>query len=391
MNAAAQPRERALLLDCFSAALRAVDGRARVHAALTNGTAGLPVDAGRVVVLAVGKAAPRMTLGAIDALGSRVARALVITKSGHVDEGLRHLADVTVIESAHPVPDSRSLAAGAQLLGWVESLAPGEFPLFLVSGGASSLAEVLHANVTLDELAALNRRLLAEGVAIGEINAQRRALSRIKGGALIERLQGRAGCALFMSDVPGDDPSVIGSGLAGPAARDRLHRIVIANVEDAMAAAAGRAREAGLRVQIGEARFAADAARLGARFAATIATGAADVFVWGGESTVELPAAPGRGGRNQQLALAAARDLHGRHGLTLLAAGTDGIDGPTTDAGAIVDGGTWQRVRDAGLDGDDCLARADAGAALEAAGDLLHTGPTGANVGDLVIGLACMV
>jgi len=388
VNAAAQPRDRALLLDCFSAALRAVDGRARVRAALADGSAGLPPDARRVVVLAVGKAASRMALGASDALGARMARALVITKSDHVDQELRRLGGVTVIESAHPVPDARSLVAGAQLLAWVEALAPGEWPLFLVSGGASSLVEVLPADVALDQLAGLNRRLLAEGVAIGAINAQRRALSRIKGGALIERLQGRAGCALFMSDVPGDDPAVIGSGLAGPAARDRLRRIVIANVEDAMAAAADRAREAGLRVQIGEARFADDAARLGARFAGALATRAANVFVWGGESTVELPPAPGRGGRNQQLALAAARGLHGRSGLTLLAAGTDGTDGPTIDAGAIVDGGTWQRIRDAGLDGEACLARADAGTALEAAGDLLHTGATGANVGDLVIGLA---
>jgi hydroxypyruvate reductase len=242
--------------------------------------------------------------------------------------------------------------------------------------------------VTLAELAALNRRLLAEGVAIQAINAQRRARSRIKGGALIERLQGRAGCALLLSDVPGDDPAVIGSGLAGPARGDRLHRVVIASNDDAVGAAAGAARAAGLSVQVGEARFDGDAAALGARFAQAIASGAADVFVWGGESTVRLPPAPGRGGRNQQLALAAARALQGQRGLTLLAAGTDGTDGPTEDAGAMVDGGTWQRIRDAGLDGEDCLARADAGAALEAAGDLLHTGATGTNVGDLVIGLA---
>jgi hydroxypyruvate reductase len=388
VNGPAQPRDRALLLDCFTTALRAVDGRSLVRAALTDGAAVVPADARRVVVLAVGKAASRMTLGASDALGTRMARALVITKSGHVDDELRHLADVTAIESAHPVPDARSLDAGTQLLAWVDALAVDELPLFLVSGGASSLVEVLHENVTLAELAALNRRLLAEGVAIQAINAQRRARSRIKGGALIERLQGRAGCALLLSDVPGDDPAVIGSGLAGPARGDRLHRVVIASNDDAVGAAAGAARAAGLSVQVGEARFDGDAAALGARFAQAIASGAADVFVWGGESTVRLPPAPGRGGRNQQLALAAARALQGQRGLTLLAAGTDGTDGPTEDAGAMVDGGTWQRIRDAGLDGEDCLARADAGAALEAAGDLLHTGATGTNVGDLVIGLA---
>jgi len=390
VNGAAQPRSRALLLDCFSAALRAVDGRTLVRAALAQGTACLPPTADRVVVLAVGKAASRMALGAGDALGARQARALVVTKAGHVDDELRSRAGVTLIESAHPVPDARSLAAGAQLLHWVDTLAPGEVPLLLVSGGASSLVEVLHEDVTLDELAALNRRLLADGVAIGAMNAQRRALSRIKGGALAARLQGRAGCALLLSDVPGDDPAVIGSGLAGPGPGpgDRLHRVVVAGIDAAVASAASVARAAGLQVQCGAARFDGDAAALGAQFAQALATRSADVFVWGGETTVWLPPAPGRGGRNQQLALAAALALQGERGLTLLAAGTDGTDGPTGDAGAIVDGDTCQRIRDAGLDAEDCLTRADAGTALAAAGDLLHTGPTGTNVGDLVIGLA---
>jgi len=341
-----------------------------------------------VVVLAVGKAASRMALGAGDALGARQARALVITKAGHIDDELRARTAVTLVESAHPVPDARSLAAGALLMQWVDTLGPGEVPLLLVSGGASSLVEVLHEHVTLDDLAALNRRLLAAGLAIGAMNARRRALSRIKGGALVARLQGRAGCALLLSDVPGDDPAVIGSGLAGPSPGDRLQRLVIGGIDAAVAGAAGAARAAGLQARCGEARFDGDAVELGAHFARQLATRSADVFVWGGESTVRLPPAAGRGGRNQHLALAAARALQGQRELMLLAAGTDGSDGPTDDAGAIVDGGSWLRIGDAGLDPDECLARADAGAALEAAGDLLHTGPTGTNVGDLVIGLA---
>ncbi|MGB6451452.1 MAG: MOFRL family protein, partial [Steroidobacteraceae bacterium] len=108
---------------------------------------------------------------------------------------------------------------------------------------------------------------------------------------------------------------------------------------------------------------------------------------WGGESVLELPAHPGRGGRNQHLALEAARLIAGYEDLVLLAAGTDGTDGPTVDAGAIVDGDTCARAASAGLDVDDCLRRADSGAALAAAGDLVHTGPTGTNVGDLVMGL----
>jgi hydroxypyruvate reductase len=109
--------------------------------------------------------------------------------------------------------------------------------------------------------------------------------------------------------------------------------------------------------------------------------------IWGGESTVRLPVKPGRGGRNQHLALAAARLLVSHDELTLFAAGTDGTDGVTSDAGAIVDSETVERGTLSGLDADDCLARADSGAFLEASGDLVHSGPTGTNVGDLVLGI----
>jgi len=111
------------------------------------------------------------------------------------------------------------------------------------------------------------------------------------------------------------------------------------------------------------------------------------VRVWGGESTVKLPESPGRGGRNQHLALAAARLIAGQSDLLLLAAGTDGTDGVTDDAGALVDAETCARLALAELDADECLRRADSGTALAAAGDLIHTGPTGTNVGDLVIGI----
>jgi len=387
-----QPHSRALLLDWLSHALHAVDGRERVRCALSGpAAAALAGDCAGVVVFAVGKAAARMTLGAYDALGPRLRRALVVTKAGHLDAALAGCRDVTALESAHPVPDARSLEAGARLVAAVDALAPGERPLFLVSGGASSLVEVLRPGVALAELAALNRSLLAGGGDIGEINTQRRALSLIKGGALVARLGGRPALALLMSDVPRDDPAVIGSGLAGPVPGERVHRQVIARNEDAVEAVRAAAAAAGFRVRVAGSRFAGDAGSLGARFAVELVAGGPGVLVQGGESTVRLPRTPGRGGRNQQLALAAARGLRGRAGLALLAVGTDGTDGPTGDAGALVDGTTWQRIADGGRDGDDCLARADAGAALEAAGDLVHTGATGTNVGDLVIGLARMV
>lgn len=392
MSNSLQSRSRALLLEWLSLALRAVDGRTRVSAALAAPDIAAMIGGHRgVVVLAAGKAASRMTLGAYDALGPRILRALVITRAGHADAELLDCRNCSVIEAAHPVPDERSLVAGARLTAEVEGLAPGELPLLLVSGGASSLVEVLAPGVALEELAALNRELLAAGAAIEAINVRRRKVSLIKGGALIERFGGKAALALFISDVPHDDPAVIGSGLAGPVPGDRVRRRVIAGIDDAVDAVRAAASAAGCRVRAGAARFAGDAATLGACFATELAARATEVLVSGGESTVCLPREPGRGGRNQHLALAAARALRGGAGLTLLAVGTDGTDGSTDDAGALVDGGTWQRIADAGYDGDDCLVRADAGTALEAAGDLVHTGATGTNVGDLVIGLARVV
>jgi glycerate 2-kinase len=193
---------------------------------------------------------------------------------------------------------------------------------------------------------------------------------------------------LFISDVPGDDPALIGSGLLGPApSGDALHRQVIASIESAVDGAAEAARARGLTVRRAGVRFAGEAQRLATQFTHELALGSAQVYLWGGESTVRLPAAPGRGGRNQHLALAAARLIAGYGDLALLAAGTDGIDGPTEDAGAVVDGETCGRIAVLGFDADESLRRADSGRALAAAGALLRTGPTGTNVADLVIGL----
>ena len=302
---------------------------------------------------------------------------------------LRERGHVELLLGAHPLPDERSLTAGARLLAWVDSLPSTVEPLFLISGGSSSLVEVLADGVTLADLEELNRTGLAAGIAIGELNARRMALSRIKGGRLAARLKGRPARALFVSDVPADDPRVIGSGLMGPAEQgaDRIVRTIVASIDDAVAAVAARAAELGLGTHVAPRRFADAAHRLAARFAHELSLSAAQVCVWGGESTVALPAHPGRGGRNQHLALAAARLIAGHPQLLLLAAGTDGSDGVTEDAGALVDADSCARVALAGLDADACLAQADSARALAASGDLVHTGPTGTNVGDLVIGL----
>ena len=146
-------------------------------------------------------------------------------------------------------------------------------------------------------------------------------------------------------------------------------------------------RAQGLTVELAAGRIAQDAERLAVRLAHELHFSRVPLKVWGGESVVRLPPSPGRGGRNQHLALATARLIAGDERLMMLAVGTDGTDGPTDDAGALVDGDTCARVMLAGLEVEDCLRRADSATALAAAGDLVHTGPTGTNVGDLVIGL----
>jgi hydroxypyruvate reductase len=267
--------------------------------------------------------------------------------------------------------------------------------------------------MSLEDLRKFNHWALASGHGIGAVNAVRRRLSMIKNGALLAELQGRPTVAFYISDVPEDDPALIGSGLLSdardfplpenlpfwisrlvrplpatlPSVAGGVSHHVVATLEDAVQAACAAGEARGLRVERPRGRFHGEATELATRFCHELALSDGALQVWGGESTVRLPRKPGRGGRNQHLALAAARLLVVHDDLTLLAAGTDGTDGPTADAGAIVDSTTVERGTLGGFDADDCLVKADSGRFLEAAGDLLHTGPTGTNVGDLVLGL----
>lgn len=375
---------RELLLTLLHAGIRQVEGRRCVRAALADfDTGGAPVW-----LAAVGKAAESMALGAHDALGPKIERALLIPRDAPASRDLEALSGLEVLLGSHPLPDERSLAAGGRLLAFVDGLPPHVLPVFLISGGSSSLVEVLESGATLRDLEELTRRSFSEGMAIGELNEKRTALSRIKGGRLAERLKGRPARALFVSDVPNDDPRVIGSGLMGPSpSGDAVERQVVASVDHAVAAVADAGARCGLTVRPPSGRFAGDAAKLAARFAHELLLSPTQLAVWGGESTVLLPPHPGRGGRNQHLALAAARLIAGHTELLLLAAGTDGVDGLTEDAGALVDSESCARLALAGVDVEQCLEQADSSRALAASGDLVHTGPTGTNVGDLVIGL----
>ncbi len=374
-------------------------------------------------VVAIGKAAAAMAQGAVAAMGEQLAGGVIVVPVGHVPAGFNPQAHgLHVSYGTHPLPDGASLAAGQGVVDFVTALDARAQVLFLVSGGASSLVDWLVPGASLADLQALNRWALQSGAAIAQVNALRRRISRLKGGGLARSVQGRPTHALMISDVPGDDPRIIGSGLlhafpedlAGepraaalpPELRDLLDRLpssrpsvagvpavpvrVVASAGTACRAAAATARAHGLQARLVRARIDGDAAELGVRFVAALARQPEGVVqVRGGESTVSLPAQPGRGGRNQHLALAAALEFErrGLHDVHLLAAGTDGIDGAGSDAGALVDDETCERGRDAGCDPMETLARADSGTFLEAAGDLLHTGPTLTNVGDLVLGL----
>lgn len=400
---------RRALLEIFDAAVAAVNGAVRVRDHLRAHP--LP---GPVHVIAIGKAACPMARGAVEALGERIRGALIVTKHGHAEP-----LPWPVIEAGHPVPDSASLAAGERLLAFVAALPPEAPVLVLLSGGASALVERLPEGAGLEHLRRLNEWILASGRDIAAANRIRKRLSLVKGGRLAARLAPRAVLCLAISDVPGDDPRYIGSGplvadasigeepiddapadlralLARtpppPAADDpafaRVRVEIVARLADAKQAAARAARERGLDAVVEPEPLRGDALEAGVRLAARLLESCPrQVRVWGGETTVRLPPRPGRGGRNQSFALAAALALRGKPGVYLLAAGTDGTDGPTEDAGALVDGETVARGEAAGLDAGRALAGADAGTFLAASGDLIRTGPTGTNVMDLVLGL----
>ncbi|MBU6420960.1 MAG: DUF4147 domain-containing protein [Gammaproteobacteria bacterium] len=395
---------RQFLLQLFQRGLAAVNGRCCVHAALRSREFSTPL-----YLVAIGKAADSMTAGALDAVGSQLTSGLVITRYGHQDSPVYRDPRILLLEAGHPLPDEQSLAAGNALRLFLASAPPEAHFLFLISGGASSLTEVPAEGISLAHLRTLSRWLLASGLPIDAVNRVRSAFSRIKGGRLLADLGSRPADLLLISDVPGDVPEHIGSGLLLPPLPGPLPELPeqFANLKPqwplpqvpagkvtvhmlATNAQARRAVEAAAADSVAHAQVhadfpAGDAATCGERIAEFMLHAEPGLHIWGGETVVRLPEHPGRGGRNQMLALAAACKLAGHDGIQVLAAGTDGTDGNSNDAGALVDGGTLARGGDGGFDATDCLTRADAGNFLEASGDLVYTGPTGTNVMDLVI------
>ncbi len=370
-------QRNALLNSIWEAAIDAVSGYRAVVNALQSDSAFRPDQ-----VIAVGKAASGMCRGALDNLPP--CDALVVTKYGHLDAELLERERVTAIESAHPIPDQNSLAAGHALLERTFTMPPESRLLLLISGGASALAEALPADMSLDDLQAQTDQMIASGNTIAEINAWRKQHSMIKDGKLIEAFKGREVRVYAISDVEGDSISTIGSGLGDPHRASVMAAArVIASNGIARARAEQKAQEFGYEIRVNEETLYGDVFELAGVIGDTLRNAEPGVYIWGGEPTVVLPDNPGRGGRNQSLALAISEYIRGLDHISLLVAGTDGSDGPTTAAGGLVDGSTWSNKREARA----ALKRADAGPYLEKRGALFITGPTNTNVMDLAIAI----
>jgi glycerate 2-kinase len=416
------------------AAVAAVDPEARVRAHLEPTRQGARViereravaeiARDRVRIIAVGKAAMAMARGASAALGGAI-RGIVVAPSG----GGRLPRSLVRLRGEHPLPGRGSLAAGRAVWGELGGLARDEMVLVLLSGGASSLLALPAPGVTLEDKLATTKLLLRAGATIAETNAVRKHLSRLKGGGLARRAAPASVVTLLLSDVIGDSPAVIGSGPTAPdpttfadvwavlerydlvervpaRVRRRIERgrrggveetvkpgeirtraIVVGNVASALEGAAREARRLGFEPRVWTERLRGEARRAATRVAREIERVGRvrkPICLLAGGETIVRVGGDGRGGRNQELALALAEKIAGRN-VAALAAGTDGIDGPTDAAGAFVDGETVARARCRGLEPRGFLRRNDSHGFFSKMGDLHRPGPTGTNVMDVTI------
>jgi hydroxypyruvate reductase len=338
---------------------------------------------GPVHVLAVGKAASSMMTGAQQST-VHISSGFMVTKVDHLEDFI--LDDlIHVYEAGHPIPNNTSLVAGTHMLEWVSSLSPSANLIVLLSGGASTLVEVLPEGWTLKDLQILNRQLLASGADIESINRNRKCISLIKGGKLLQNFNGRRVEVFSISDVQGDKLESIGSGLGIETTGQRFQHnsTVIASNQTVRKSIEQSASFQGLPVRINEESLYEDVATLCARLVQQVNEGRDGLYIYGGESTVKLPPSPGIGGRNQMLALLFARelkksDLRNISGVFL---GTDGTDGPTKYAGASVD---WNTLENS-FEADRAIEAADPTPFLEQKQACINTGPTGTNVMDIAL------
>lgn len=338
--------------------------------------------AGDVIVVGAGKAAASMA-AVVEQQWAPPLTGLVIVPYGHT----ANCDQIEIVEAAHPVPDENGVAATRRILDMISGLTADDTVVCLFSGGGSSLLCAPAAGVTLEEKKAATARLLKSGAAIHEINSARKAMSAVKGGRLAEACAPANIITLIISDVPGNDPSVVASGptLADAASALESDVRILATSDDALQAAALRVLESGINPYLlgdlsGDAR---ELAREHAQLAIDIAAGKGPVekpcvILSGGETTVRVTGT-GRGGRNGEYGLALAVALDGHEGISAIAADTDGIDGAGENAGCLVFSDSLQRSPD---DARTMQSNNDTYSFFEALGDLVMTGPTRTNVND---------
>jgi hydroxypyruvate reductase len=413
--------DRELLLALYRAAVDAVSPARCLPPRLP------PPPRGRTVVVGAGKAAGAMAQ-AVEAHWRGPLSGLVVTRYGHGAP----TRQIEVVEAAHPVPDAAGRRAAARILDTVRGLTRDDLVLCLISGGGSALLAAPAAGLTLEDKQAVNKALLRSGANISEMNCVRKHLSAIKGGRLAAACAPARVVTLAISDVPGDDPSVIASGPTVPdpttfadalavlakygidepraviehlrAARDESPKpgdlrlaggevVILATAQDALRAAAAVAHASGVAPLIlgdsieGEARDVAAVhagiARQIARYGGQLGSPAAPpcALISGGETTVTVRG-DGRGGRNAEFLLALAVALDGHPGISAIAADTDGIDGSEDNAGALLAPDSLARAAALGVAAKARLAANDGYGFFAALGDLVTTGPTRTNVND---------
>ena len=370
---------------------------------------------GRVLLVSAGKAAWQMAKAASDCLGNRIEGGVVVTKYDHV---MGPIADFTCCEAGHPVPDENSFTGTQKALDLVSGLRPEDTVLFLLSGGGSALFE--KPLVSGAELQDITGQLLACGASIVEINTIRKRLSAVKGGRFALACAPAQVFSIVLSDILGDPLDMIASGPAVPDTSTCRQAIAIAekynlklsdearrllgqetpkelnnvttlingSVRELCVAAGNACRELGYEPVLLTDQLACQAKEAGSFLASIVKThygcGKKLAFLAGGETVVQLTG-HGKGGRNQELALAAAPGIEGLEGTCVFSVGSDGTDGPTDAAGGYVDWRTATILRNQGIRIFDVLKDNDAYHALEKTGGLIVTGPTGTNVNDVSV------
>jgi hydroxypyruvate reductase len=370
---------------------------------------------GKLILVSIGKAAWSMAKAACDLLGSRINEGIVITKYSHSKGALQN---VKIMEAGHPIPDANSFSATDEAIKMVSNLSPDDKVLFLISGGGSALFEKPLINES--ELKSLTEQLLASGADITEINTIRKRLSAVKGGKFAKLCEPAQVISVVLSDIIGDPLDMIASGPAypdsstseqaigiirkygitvsaetmelikmeTPSELNNVRTKITGSVTQLCAAAERTCRELGYEPVVLTASLRCQAREAGS-FLASIAqyynsSEKSLAFIAGGETVVQLKG-KGKGGRNQELALAAAEYISELDNVAVFSIGSDGTDGPTDAAGGYVDTGTKKILSEKGIDIFKTLENNNAYYALQASGGLIITGPTGTNVNDLSV------